>query len=334
MPLVRSQQQQQAPAHCVMLSLPGGQTTAAAAPVAVAVLSYLLFARGQAPMPLRALAAALERKDKDIRNSSGGAPHQHQQQQQSHHFTRRALARARLLVEGFRASAAALESGVLSSSFSASSASASTKLPYEKMEVLILFGPSILRPMEAFEVVLPRWTPTGEEGARNGGDGGKSYASSASSPALERLITMRLLQADLPDGPALKAATKCFVLVRGGGRGGGGEREGGNALQQQQQQPLPSSFSSSSSPPRFLPAAGFFWPRVSNVRGMLRVRIEVVFEEGGEEMEWQQEEEAGGAATTASAAATGENGKGQGGSGDAWWASTPTILGVGGCNGA
>lgn len=188
------------------------------------------------------------------------------------------------------------------------------------MKALILFGPSILRPMEAFEVALPLFpSPPSLNASTLATPCVYASSSSSCSSALERLVTMKLLQADLPDGPALKVATKCFLLVQASK----------DALQQQQQ-PLPDSASSSfllpptpPPPPGFLPAAGFSWPRASYARGMLRVRIEVDFE-GEEEMEWQQE--AGGEAAATAAGESGEGGEGR--EGGAWWASTATIAGV------
>ena len=181
--------------------------------------------------------------------------------------------------------------------------------------------------------------------AGSNGDGDKTQAFPP--PALERLVTMQLLQAGLPDGPAAKAPTKCFVLVQGP-RGGGGNGRGEEATPRHQP---PSSSSSSfasflssqqppSPPPGFLPAAGFSWTRASSTRGMTRVRIEVAEFEGGDgtesEMEWQRVE---GAATTGAAAAREGQGAGAGAQGAAeeggvWWASTATISGVAGCSGA
>ena len=333
-------QQQQPQARCVRLSLPRS-FAAAPAVTAVSLLSHLLYSRGQSPSPLRALSLALEREDE----AEALQQQQQQQIQRRDHFVRRGLAKARSLVEAFGATAAAL----LACSpffFSSDSAAAAAASASEKATVLILFGPSILRPMEAFEVAVPCSAAAAareQQKEKSNGDDGDSVGEKAQAPSLslERLVTMRLLQAGLPDGPASRAPTKCFVLVRGprgggcGGGAGGGEVMSPAARRQQ----LPSSSSAPSPPPPgFLPAAGFSWPRVSYARGMIRVRIEVEFERGGEgsgnEMEWQQN-------TTAAAAAAGASGAGQGGAGghgaeesDVWWASTATISGVGGCSAA
>ena len=334
-------QQQQPQARCVRLSLPRS-FAAAPAVTAVSLLSHLLYSRGQSPSPLRALSLALEREDE----AEALQQQQQQQIQRRDHFVRRGLAKARSLVEAFGATAAAL----LACSpffFSSDSAAAAAASASEKATVLILFGPSILRPMEAFEVAVPCSAAAAareQQKEKSNGDDGDRVGEKAQAPSLslERLVTMRLLQAGLPDGPASRAPTKCFVLVRGPRGGGCGGGAGGGEVMSpaaRRQQLLSSSSAPSPPPPGFLPAAGFFWPRVSYARGMIRVRIEVEFERGGEgsgnEMEWQQN-------TTAAAAAAGASGAGQGGAegghgaeeSDVWWASTATISGVGGCSAA
>ena len=334
---LRSQRQQQQLPHacCARLSLPRGVGKSAAS-VAAAVLSHLLFSRGQSPAPLRALTSALEREEEAAKA------------RRSDHFARRSLRKSRALVEGFAAAAAALlASSPCFFSFAppSPSSSGSDRSASDRATVLILFGPSILRPMEAFEVVLPcsNATTTREEQKKNGHDGdggvGEGEGEKKTQASLERQVTMQLLQADLPDGAAARAPTKCFVLVRGRrGRAGGGGGGGGEESARRQQQPLSTTSLLSSQqppppPPGFLPAAGFSWPRASYARGMLRVRIEVGFYEGREgrenEMEWQQREGAT-TATATTAAAAGEGAEESG----AWWASTAAISGVGGCNGA